>query len=807
MTAQRRSARRRRAGGLGAAMPGRAAFGLAVLMLLSLLGGAGFAGQPHRLATLITRHSEVSALAFSPDNSLMLTGGGDGTLELWELPAGRHVRGFEEHADRVMAAAFSPDGRMAATAGYEKTIRLWDVRNGVLLRSLDAGTEFTSAIVFVPDSRLIAAGGDDRKLRLWDIDSGKLVRTMKMETGTATMGIVGLSVTRDGKTLAVGSTTNARLLDMRSYRQLRELKVPASTGLKALALSADGGDILIGEGNGAVKLWEAGSGRPVWTRPGDNWVMQTLAFSADRRRALSVHGDRTLRISDAATGRPLESIKTSDQDPNGFSAAAFAPDGGLVAVWGAGNEVTLWSTDGEPLSEPAATAAMPPAPAPAATALPAMPVAVAAATPATGKRLALVIGNSAYRHVSPLSNPKNDALLIEAALREAGFTVTRVLDADLAQMRRALLAFGRTLREKDVEAGLIYYAGHGVQVNGENYLVPVSAQIADEDEIPIETLNANDVLRTLEAAGSRINIVILDACRNNPFARSVRSAARGLAPVDAPRGTVIAYATSPGDVASDGEAGNSPYAAALARSIGAGRGLPIESVFKSTRRDVLAATGEKQVPWETSSITGEFYFHPPDGAAPTALVAAVPAAAPAAVLPPPVPEPPRQQVAMAPIHEDPPTRATTGCRRLTFDAGPATLCASSVLDGQLGNTYGVGNLADGNRATAWVEGARGDGLDERLLVRFDQPTRIRRLSLVNGYDKNADIFNKNNRVGQIALRTSRGEVFDASLQDHGGWQELVDRDLGEVNWIELSITRVHRGSKYRDTAISELRIE
>lgn len=448
-------------------------------------------------------------------------------------------------------------------------------------------------------------------------------------------------------------------------------------------------------------------------------------------------------------------------------------------------------------------------------------------TPTTtlaGQRLALVIGNSAYRHVSALANPTNDALLMEIALREAGFEVTRVVDADLTQMRRALLSFGRALREGNAEAGLIYYAGHGVQVKGENYLVPVSAEIADEDEIPIETINANDMLRTLESAGSRINIVILDACRNNPFGRSFRSTARGLAPVDAPRGTVIAYATAPGNVASDGDAGNSPYAAALAGAIRQGRGQPIESVFKATRRQVLAATQDRQVPWETSSITGDFFFHPPSPVTAPASAQALPppaSAVPSSVVPPSstpaassLPEPSKVEMALAPaasepapLHAPPPTGAVLGCRRLEVEAGPATICASSVLNAQLGNSYGVGNLTDGNRATAWVEGVKGDGHGETLLIRFERPTRIRSLSLINGYDKNSDIFATNNRVAGLELRSSRGDLLRAALEDRSGWQRLFDRDLGEVTWLELTITGVHRGSKYRDTAISELRIE
>ncbi|MCB1958692.1 MAG: caspase family protein, partial [Rhodocyclaceae bacterium] len=194
--------------------------------------------------------------------------------------------------------------------------------------------------------------------------------------------------------------------------------------------------------------------------------------------------------------------------------------------------------------------------------------------------------------------------------------VTRLTDADQTTMKRALLEFGRALRAGDVDAGLFFYAGHGVQVKGENYLVPVNARIDSEDEIDLEGINVNDFLQVMNSANSKINIVILDACRNNPFARSFRAVSRGLAPVDAPKGTLIAYATAPGDVALDGTGNNSPYTLALTQAIRQGQGATVESVFKATRRDVLAATGDRQVPWETSSVTGDFYFTPGDGKPP-----------------------------------------------------------------------------------------------------------------------------------------------------------------------------------------------
>jgi uncharacterized caspase-like protein len=225
-------------------------------------------------------------------------------------------------------------------------------------------------------------------------------------------------------------------------------------------------------------------------------------------------------------------------------------------------------------------------------------------------RVALVIGNSNYENIQSLANPENDAQLMADTLTEAGFEVRKLIDADYREMKKELLEFGRILRNSDVEAGLIYYAGHGVQVRGENYLIPINATLADEDEVDLEGINVNDFLRVMNSSNSPVNIVVLDACRNNPFKGAFRSATRGLAPVDAPMGTLIAYATSPGQVALDGVTDNSPYTAALSRAIVDSAGEPIESVFKQARRNVLQETDDKQVPWEVSSITGDFYFYP-----------------------------------------------------------------------------------------------------------------------------------------------------------------------------------------------------
>ena len=219
-------------------------------------------------------------------------------------------------------------------------------------------------------------------------------------------------------------------------------------------------------------------------------------------------------------------------------------------------------------------------------------------------RVALVIGNGAYKD-APLRNPVNDAQAMAAAVKACGFTVTRLENATRSQMREAIRAFGAKIAEGGV--GLFYYAGHGMQVKGRNYLIPVGADIAQEDEVEGEAVEVDAVLAKMETARNRLNILILDACRDNPFGRSSRSSQHGLATMDAPTGTYVAFATAPGRTAADGSGANGMYTHALLRQL-KNPGLKLEDVFKRTRAEVLEASGQKQTPWENSSIVGDFYF-------------------------------------------------------------------------------------------------------------------------------------------------------------------------------------------------------
>jgi len=226
------------------------------------------------------------------------------------------------------------------------------------------------------------------------------------------------------------------------------------------------------------------------------------------------------------------------------------------------------------------------------------------------RRVALVIGNSAYKSVPQLDNPKNDATLIAETLRSLGFTLVgggAQLDLDKSGIDRAVQNFGDLLLGADV--GLFYYAGHGVQVRGANYLVPVDANPTREADVDFQMLDSNLVLRQMADAGTKLNVMILDACRNNPFGgRGLRATGSGLAQMQAPEGTLISFATQPGNVAKDGADGNSPFTKALAQVIKR-PGLGIFDAFNEVGIAVMQATGNSQQPWVAASpIRGRFYF-------------------------------------------------------------------------------------------------------------------------------------------------------------------------------------------------------
>ena len=225
-----------------------------------------------------------------------------------------------------------------------------------------------------------------------------------------------------------------------------------------------------------------------------------------------------------------------------------------------------------------------------------------------------MIGNSDYKHGGSLNNPVNDVRAIKRALVSLGFTVMKYENCTQREMKMAMDKFGSRLKGQDV--GLFFYSGHGVQVSRYNYLIPVDAKLRNEKKVEYNCVRADRILAEMEIAGSRTNIVILDACRDNPFERSWRRGTEGtgLAFMNAPAGSLIAYSTAPGTTALDGRGKNSPYTSALLQHIKTPN-ITVLEMFQGVRSTVIARTGGKQTPWESTSLRGTFYFNDDKGIA------------------------------------------------------------------------------------------------------------------------------------------------------------------------------------------------
>jgi hypothetical protein len=484
-------------------------------------------------------------------------------------------------------------------------------------------------------------------------------------------------------------------------------------------------------------------------------------------------------------------------------------------------------------------------------------------------RLALVIGNSAYKNYSRLANPTNDAQLIAATLQSLGFTLIgdgAQTDVDKLNFERLIRRFGRDLAGGGV--GLFYYAGHGLQLQGTNYLVPVDADVNSVADADYELIDAGLVLKQMDAAGSKLNMMVLDACRNNPFGgRGLRDAGSGLAVMRAPRGTIISYATQPGNVARDGNDGHSPYTKALAEALQK-PGTRVLEVFNDVGLAVDKVTKGEQQPWvATSPIDGDFYFASAmatgDAGAAAPVADTPPAASPAKAAPTPAlpadaellfwqsvmgsgtppdyeaylkqypqgrfvdlarnrlammshappPMPPRGPPPPAPAVMTRPPRPEVPrnqCATANGMVGIRQYCASSVLPSRVGDrsgrsTYEVANLFDSNLATAWVK-AREEPGNGWILIDFNGERLVTGVAVVNGYQKNDTAFRTNFRVKRLRLLSSNGETAIATLADQTGAQRIaLDRPLhGE--WVQILIEDLYPGVAEADVALSELRL-
>lgn len=401
------------------------------------------------------------------------------------------------------------------------------------------------------------------------------------------------------------------------------------------------------------------------------------------------------------------------------------------------------------------------------------------ALPAWGERIALVVGNSAYQHEKPLRNAANDARDMAAKLRGMGFEVFEGIDQTRVDTLRLVQRFSRAVDFDDT--ALFYFAGHGMQLGSDNYILPVDAVPGSEVKLTESSIRLQSILKTMEN-GADTRIIILDACRNNPYLRDSSNRTtgqnRGLMRMEAGVGSFIAFSTEPGNVAADGTGRNSPFTEALLRHIDQ-PGANIHAIMRSVRADVRDVSNGTQIPWENSSLVDEVFL---------------------------AGQPRNQATSIQPArkHMPRPTAAGESCLEGDYNGGQVRFCVDSVLDPQSGNKYGPGNLFDDNPATAWVEGVRGKGEGQRFSFDFAGTRDVNTLYLMNGYVKSDRTFSRNARVRDLRVTGSTGAESVLTLGDHDGWQAHALPGFAAQTWIQMEILSTYPGTHYEDTAISGL---
>ena len=541
----------------------------------------------------------TTSISFTPDGRYMFIGGyaksydiANGTINMRTLK-----KDTETYADLAYKVEVSRDNRFLVISKINR-LEIWDIQSNTMIKAIRDMQLIEQAVCITTDSKYIVCMHKKGEIVFRHAVSFKISHEQSITSETPTF----LTAAPDGKKVVIGTKAgsvitfdiNTREINTAraSGAEIQDISMPESC--EYVAASSSDGRIWLGSYPDLkpVRSWQAHSSG-----------LTSVAFHPSGEYLASGGKDKIIRIWDIPGGIKKEEWEAHR---NPVVSVSFSPNGAFLATgsdndaFSRSEDTRLWSfSAGDKM--PAVTARddaakLPLSPSPAQT----RPVGN------SQKRLALVIGNGNYLG-STLANPENDAKAMRDVLLGFGFDVLEYENLTQSQMKKAMDDFGEKL--KNYDAGLFFYAGHGIQSKGYNYLIPVDANLKSEEQVEYDCVQADRILALMEGSGSKVNIIILDACRNNPFERSWTrsSTGRGLAFMNAPSGSLIAYATAPGSTASDGSGQNGLYTSAILESIRI-PDINILQIFQNVRSIVSEKSEGKQIPWESTSLTGDFYF-------------------------------------------------------------------------------------------------------------------------------------------------------------------------------------------------------
>jgi WD40 repeat protein len=544
-------------------------------------------------------HIPTSAISFTPDGRLILVGGYAKfyDIELEKVDFRTIPKDYETQMDFSFDAILSPDKRTFLLTKINR-VEIWDMQSRKIIRTLRDNQLIPTAVCFSGNSDIIYMR---KKGEVVFVNASTYKETTINNISETP---VSICLSPEGDKLLIGTKVNIIYTCDLSSRRLTNTEIDSKEKIDHIEFSPYGGYVAASSSDGRIWLGKYPSMEKVRSWQAHSEGQTTITFHPSGQYLASGGKDKMICI-----WRIPECSKISDWEAHKLPLAslAFSPSGtelasgSFNAVAISGDDTKLWT-----FKEPSQLSTLKNEN--VKSNLPDNKVLATQQTDnSTKKRIALLIGNGAYLN-SILANPENDAREFKNELIRFGFDVFEYENLNQIQMKKAIDEFGVKLKNYDV--GLFYYAGHGIQSKGINYLIPVDAILGSEQQIEYDCVQADRILGAMEASGAKVNIMILDACRNNPFERSwTRTiSGKGLAYMNAPSGTLIAYATAPGSTASDGSGKNGLYTSAILESIKIPN-LTILQMFQNVRSIVSQKSNKQQIPWESTSLTGDFYFY------------------------------------------------------------------------------------------------------------------------------------------------------------------------------------------------------
>ena len=534
---------------------------------------------------------------FTPDNNFLVAGG---FLKVWNMSNGEMVYNFTKEGDEFTSdlaidSDISNDGKYLAVV---KTGRL-DIINlrGRTLAGRINGTKLI-AVAISPDNKTLVYVKSYGEMGFYNIVTGKTLSQHKLGRFKPTR----ITWSDSGKYIAIGGRSDKIILFDVEKKAIAGTVSLGTSFVWDIEFSGDSRYLGVALKDGSIRIIDVSSGKIEQSWSAHSGSVFAIAFHPSGRFLASGGADNNIRIWEIPSGNPVTSWKAHtkavlaiDISADGTMLASGSQNGPMMGV----NDTRVWELTRQGIGSPDVIREP-------VYSKPVL-IGVTADAVADQKRLALIIGNGIYHNGGILANPENDANDIGASLQQLGFDLMLYNNLTQEDFKKAIDEFGIRLTNYDV--GLFYYAGHGIQVKGNNYLIPVDANLRTENDVEYDCVNTGRLLAKMEDAGSITNIVILDACRDNPFERSWRRSTHGLglAFMTAPAGSLISYATSPGTTASDGTGKNGLFTTALLEYID-DPGLSVLEMFQKVRTYVRENSNGKQIPWESTSLEGNFYF-------------------------------------------------------------------------------------------------------------------------------------------------------------------------------------------------------